>query len=190
MSANQTQASTTALGPLQISEIILHTMKFEEMRAWYQRLFGGMEPATDVDSEKKLSFLPDVERICFLRIHFQYPFTQVLGIFEIKDLARPVKPVPGLDHMQFREASKDYLFARYEMLKAAGVMPFCTYNHGPATSFYYRDPDNNVVEISAVNFATEFEYLAFFQSEEFKKNIEGYPVDADEYIRVHRNRQT
>ncbi len=182
-----TQANNVALGPLQMSEIILRTMKFEEMRAWYQRLFGDMKPATDVDAEKKLSFLPEVERICFLRIHFQYPYTQVLGLFEIKDLAKTAKPVPGLDHMQFRDASLPNLFARYEMLKAAGVMPFSSYNHGPSTSFYYRDPDANVVEISAVNFATEREYLAFFQSEEFKNNIEGYPVDADQYIQAYRS---
>jgi len=189
LSTDRTQTSTVELGPLQMSEIILHTMKFEEMRAWYRRLFGNVEPATDVDSEKKLGFLPEVDRICFLRLHFQYPYTQVLGLFEIKDLVKPAKPVPGLDHMQFREASLAKLFARYEMLAAAGVMPFSTYNHGPATSFYYRDPDDNVVEISAVNFATETEYLAFFQSEEFKRNIEGFAVNADDYIQAWRRKQ-
>ena len=75
-----------------MSEIILHTKKFEEMRAWYRRLFGNVEPATDVDAEKKLGFLPEVDRICFLRLHFQYPYTQVLGLFEIKDLVKPAKP--------------------------------------------------------------------------------------------------
>ena len=186
---NSDRIEAGKLGPLQVSEIILHTMKFEPMKAWYQRLFGGMEPATDVDAEKKLSFLPEVDRICFFRIHFQYPYTQVLGLFEVRDLVKSAKPVPGLDHMQFREASLANLFSRYEMLKLAGVMPFSTYNHGPATSFYYRDPDDNVMELSAVNFATEREYLAFFQSEEFKKNIEGFPVNADEVIRAYRRGQ-
>ena len=183
-----TASAKPSLGPLQMSEIILHTKNFEAMRTWYRRLFDDVQPATDVDSEKKLSFLPQVDRICFLRIHTQYPYTQVLGLFEIRDLAPPGKPVPGLDHMQFREASLSNLFSRYEALKAADVMPFSTYNHGPGSSFYYRDPDDNVVEISAVNFDTEREYLAFFQTEAFKRNIAGHPVDADEYIREYRLR--
>ena len=128
-------------------------------------------------------------RICFLRIHAQFPYTQVVGLFEIEDLAQAGRTVPGLDHMQFREAALPNLFARYESLKAAGILPYATYDHGPATSFYYRDPDGNVVEVSAVNFETEAEYFAFFQSEAYKRNIEGHPIDADQAIREWRSRK-
>ena len=38
---NSDRIEAGKLGPLQVSEIILRTMKFEPMKAWYQRLFGG-----------------------------------------------------------------------------------------------------------------------------------------------------
>jgi hypothetical protein len=60
-------------------------------------------------------------------------------------------------------------------------------NHGPSTSFYYRDPDGNVVELSAVNFSTEAEYVAFVNSEAFKKNIAGIEIEAAEFIAKYRS---
>ena len=178
-------ASTPALGPLQISEIILHTAQFDAMKAWYQTLFGGLKPVVDIDSDRKLTYVPNVKRICFLRIHSRYPYTQVLGLFEIPELRTGAASGPGLDHMQFREANLESLFARYRVLKAAGLRPHSSYDHGPATSFYYADPDGNHVELSAVNFATEEAYLAFMRSEQYLRNVEGYPVDPDAHIAAH-----
>jgi catechol-2,3-dioxygenase len=60
-------------------------------------------------------------------------------------------------------------------------------NHGPSTSFYYRDPDGNAVEFSAVNFPTEAEYSRFVTSETFKKNISGAAIDADEFVSKYRS---
>ncbi|MFP6767717.1 MAG: hypothetical protein VB859_06075, partial [Planctomycetaceae bacterium] len=56
----------------------------------------------------------------------------------------------------------------------------------PGTSFYYHDPDENSVELSAVNFSTLDEYLAFMDSPEFAANPEGIVIDADEYIGSYR----
>ncbi|MBC7803694.1 MAG: VOC family protein [Candidatus Parcubacteria bacterium] len=179
------------MGPLQISEIILHTTNYEAMKAWYQRLFGDLsgdlKPAVEESPQGSMKSFPEVLRLCFLRIHMQYPFTQVLGLFEVKTLKSGGGT--GLNHMQFREASLDNLFERYETLKKAGILPPKTYNHGPATSFYYRDPDGNEVEISATNFPTEQEYVSYMKSEAFRKNPEGDRVDADAYIAQHRSRK-
>jgi len=60
-------------------------------------------------------------------------------------------------------------------------------NHGPSTSFYYRDPDGNRVELSAVNFPTEAEYVSFVASEAFKKNIAGMAINADEFVSKYRS---
>ena len=54
---------------------------------------------------------------------------------------------PGLDHVQFRHASLGALLDRYEILRDLGIKPHRTMNHGPSTSFYYRDPDGNGVEL-------------------------------------------
>jgi catechol 2,3-dioxygenase-like lactoylglutathione lyase family enzyme len=176
------------MGPIQISEIILHTTNYEAMKGWYQRLFGGLKPAVEESPNGTMKSFPEVLRLCFLRIHSNYPFTQVLGLFEVKSLKE--KGGTGLNHMQFREASLDNLFERYEMLKAAGILPKKPYNHGPATSFYYVDPDGNEVEISATNFPTEKEYLDYLKSDVFKKNPEGERVDPDAYIAQHRGKKS
>lgn len=181
------QAAQQGLGPLQISEIILHTRKFDAMKAWYMTFFGGLKPSVDVAPDRKMKSIPEVTRLCFLRIHMSYPFTQVLGLFEIPELEGRRPSASGLDHMQFREASLEHLFRRYEALKAAGIAPVKTYNHGPSSSFYYADPDGNEVELNATNFARESDYLAFFQTEEYRRNVEGVPVDAESYVRERRS---
>jgi hypothetical protein len=71
-------------------------------------------------------------------------------------------------------------------LRAQGIVPAKAYNHGPGTSFYYRDPDNNLVELSAVNFIDEKDYLAYYSSESYRKNVSGIPVDADTYVARYR----
>lgn len=182
-------ATDKTLGPLQISEVILHTARYEEMKQWYQRFFGGLKPAVETDARKQLKSCPLIERLCFLRIHAAFPFTQVLGIFEISGIRQPSMSTPlspGLDHMQFREVCLENLFCRYEKLEVEGIKPFQSFNHGPGTSFYYMDPDGNTVELSASNFATEVEYFAFFQTEEYKSNIEGFAIDERTYIAKRR----
>ena len=177
--------SDAPLGPLQISEIILRTRKFDEMKGWYQEFFGGLKPTVESAPHGTLKSAPAVERLCFLRIHMSFPYTQVLGIFELPEAPASKGYGSGLDHMQFREAKLENLFRRHERLKAAGVRPTHSFNHGPGTSFYYADPDGNVVELSANNFESESEYLAFFHTDAFRKNVEGNPVDADTYAAQH-----
>ena len=175
--------STTAFNsPLQVSEIILRTSRYDEIKGWYQTLFGGLKPTVETQTERRMKSVPHIERLCFLRIHASFPFTQVLGIFEVPEAREPAQMNAGLDHMQFRESSLANLFGRYEMLKNGGVLPTHCFNHGPGTSFYYKDPDGNVVELSAVNFDNESDYLAFFQTDEYRSNVEGYEVEPESYI--------
>ena len=62
-----------------------------------------------------------------------------LGIFDVPGLRQPDPTVPGLHHFQIRFASIDDLFGRYEALASRGIVPVRSANHGPGTSFYYRD---------------------------------------------------
>lgn len=68
--------SATTPFPLQISEIILHTSNYEALKQWYVTLFGGMQPAVESDCRNGLHSAPHVKRMCFLRIHASFPFTQ------------------------------------------------------------------------------------------------------------------
>jgi hypothetical protein len=87
-----------------------------------------------------------------------------------------------MHHMQLRHAGLDHLFSRYEALRATGITPMRSFNHGPGTSFYYHDPDGNTVELSAANYVNEADYLAYFKSESYAKNISGIEIDPAEYV--------
>ncbi len=73
--------------------------------------------------------------------------------------------------------------ATYERLKAAGIVPVWTINHGPTTSMYYADPDGNKVELQIDNFDTAEELNAFFRSGEFARNPIGINFDPEALAR-------
>src|SRR5271169_5725310 len=117
---------------------------------------------------------------------FGLSFFTTLGIFYVPGLRQPDGKVPCLHHFQMRFATIVDLFDRYEALASYGIMPARSANHGPATSFYYRDPDDNQLELSASNYLTEPEVKAFLQSGGFRRNPAGVDVDPAEYVGRYR----
>ena len=180
---NQVKTTSGKFTPPQFSEVILKTANFAAMKDWY-------ETVTDVKAffvrdDAKAPNWTGAYSIAFIRIFADHPYTQVLGLFEVPDVAGKAvntRGEPGLHHMQLRHAGLDHLFSRYEDLRARGITPMKSYNHGPGTSFYYHDPDGNTVELSSANFANEADYLAYFRSEAYKKNISGIDIDAAAYV--------
>lgn len=182
----------TDLTPPRISEIVLKTAQYEAIKTWYSGVLGlapfyENSPAPGVQAAKgRMERATDV-RLCFIRLNYEHPYAQVVAIFEIPGTRREPSGDPVLHHMQFRNAGMDDLFARYERLKAIGILPHRTANHGPGTSFYYRDPDQNIVELSANNFTTVGEYLGYFKTDSYQKNPSGIEIDADAYIARYRS---
>lgn len=180
---NQVKTASGKFTPPQFSEVILKTSRFAALKDWY-------ETVTDV----KAFFVRDdatkpnwtgAYNIAFIRIFSDHPYTQVLGIFEVPAVngkAENQKGEPGMHHMQLRHAGLDHLFSRYEVLRAHGITPMRSFNHGPGTSFYYHDPDGNTVELSSANFVNEADYLAYFRSESYAKNISGIEIDPADFV--------
>jgi catechol 2,3-dioxygenase-like lactoylglutathione lyase family enzyme len=187
-------AATLDLPPMRMSEIVLKTSRYDEMKAWYQGVLGiapfyehvPSAPAATAARDGRQERASDL-RLCFIRLHLEHPYAQVLAIFDVPGTRAEPTGDPGLHHMQFRNPAMDDLFARYDRLKALGIRPHRTANHGPGTSFYYRDPDRNIVELSANNFATVEEYRAFFTSEGYRRNPSGIEIDPDAYIARYRS---
>jgi len=168
-----------------ISEIVLRTPNFEKMKDWYQLVLSA-SPSFEYELEQERSAerttkVENFRRLCFLRVFSQFPYTQVLALFDVPGLPVSEKH-SGLHHMQFREASLDHLVKRYEMLSAAGIVPYQSFNHGPSMSFYYEDPDGNLAEMSGPNYEIEADYLAFFKSAAFAKNPAGVEIDAADFV--------
>jgi hypothetical protein len=180
--------------PLKISETILKTGQLDAMKPWYRTVLEvdpflehsppkGVAPG-DFGGQTRASDL----RMCFFRLSTGYPHTQTIGIFEEPGVSPTAsKTAPGLHHMQLMMAGLGPLIDKYEALAAVGLRPHRTANHGPMTSFYYRDPDGNNVELSAQNFAT-FELMAeFMRSAAFKANPSGVELDPEAFVARYRS---
>lgn len=175
-----------------ISEIVLRTSRYEEMRSWYGA-FLSMPPALETSvsppsfdgSERAAP--PPATRLAFFRVFEEYPFAQVIALFEEHGLGPVVETHGGLHHMQFLQGDLDAWADRYDLLKAEGIVPNQTFNHGPSMSCYYKDPDGNVVELSARNYADQAAYFRFITSPAFAANPAGNLVDPDDFVRRLRS---
>jgi catechol-2,3-dioxygenase len=168
---------------IRFGEVVLKTSQYEAMKSWYAKV---LDTDPMFESERKDATGPGMRQMCTIRSYSEFPFTETLVILDVPGLHQNDQTVTGMDHFQMQFASIGDLFDRYEALAVQGIVPTRSANHGPSTSFYYRDPDGNRVELSVKNYATEAETLAFIQSEAFRKNPAGIDVDPAEYVRRYR----
>ena len=174
---------------LKISETILKTGQLDRMKPWYVTFLGvqpffehapppGNKPG-DFGGQTRASDLS----MCFFRLSIEYPFVQTIGIFEEPGTAtEAIKGAPGLHHMQVMTANLDMFVAKVEALRDAGMHPHRSADHGPMTSFYYRDPDGNNVELTVQNFPTMDAMVEFMRSDVFKANPSGREIDPEAFI--------
>jgi catechol 2,3-dioxygenase-like lactoylglutathione lyase family enzyme len=184
---SSTSSGTAQAVALQLSELVLKTARHEEMAAFYTHLLGQgpfFERTPDPDAPPRPPGMPERAvdvRLAFFRIT-DTPHSQVLGLFGIDSLAGADAVGPGLHHFQFGVASLGGLVAQHEHMAAIGVRPHRAANHGQATSFYFRDPDGNIVEFSCSNFDTIEEEVAFMSGPVFAANPSGLELDADRFV--------
>ena len=173
---------------LRISETILKTGRIDAMIAWYTTILGvgpffeHLPPpgnaVGDFGGQTRASDL----RMCFFRLSLDYPYVQSVGLFEEPGTGPVVKGAAGLHHMQLMAADLATLCGKYVELKREGLRPHRSTNHGPFTSFYYRDPDGNNVEITAQNYPSMAAMVEFMASAEFLANPSGEEIDAEAYV--------
>ncbi len=157
------------IAPAKFAHAVMRTNRFNEMIEWYQTVLE----AKIVHANEMLAFLT------FDDEHHRIAIATFPGFVE-----RP-KNSTGVDHIAYTYANLGELIATYERLKETGITPYRTINHGPTTSMYYHDPDNNGVELFVDNFDTPEELKGFFRTDVFKKNPIGIIFDADEMARKY-----
>ncbi|MBK8742772.1 MAG: VOC family protein [Betaproteobacteria bacterium] len=169
---------------MRIGEIVLRTPRYVEMKAWYRKMLG-IDPFVEHVRDEANGVNPPFAQMCFFQLFFEHPYQEMLVLFDIPGTLDRTTGDSGLHHMQLRNASPAVLCERYRRLRRDGIMPHRAMDHGPSTSFYYRDPDQNVVEIAASNFRTSEQVLASFGTESYSRNPAGSVVDPEEYSRRH-----
>jgi len=155
------------ISPAKFAHIVLRTGQFDKMAAWYQTVLAARIVFRD-------------ECLCFLSYDDEHHRVALINI--------PGMPVrdpdaTGTDHVAYTYNDLGDLLATYQRLKIAGILPHWPINHGVTTSMYYRDPDNNRVELQIDNFATPGELQAYFQSTAFAENPVGVTYNPEQLIR-------
>ncbi|SCW66499.1 Glyoxalase/Bleomycin resistance protein/Dioxygenase superfamily protein [Sphingobium faniae] len=164
--ANKRKSADSLNGPVpsKLAHVVLRSPRFKEMVDWYKFVLAA-SASYENDGLAFLTYDEEHHRI---------------AVMNMPHLAGRTTGTAGMDHMAFSYDSLADLVAHYRRLKAAGIMPFWAINHGPTTSLYYRDPDENQLEFQVENFETLAESNAFFSSAEFAQNPIGTEYDIED----------
>jgi catechol-2,3-dioxygenase len=130
--------------PVKLAHIVLKTSRYEEMVAWWSDFLEGQ-------ARHRNDF------IAFLSYDDEHHRIAIVNFPELEP--RPATS-NGVEHFAFTYASLDDLFGQFERMKAKGISPYWTINHGMTISAYYRDPDGNQVE-------TQYDAMSMDEADDF-----------------------
>ena len=153
--------------PARLSHAVLRTTRLKEMIEWYKTVLGA-------------EVLCQNDFIAFLTYDDEHHRIALAAIPGLVD--KPKRSV-GLDHLAFFYSTLADWIANYERLKALGITPRVGIHHGLTMSLYYRDPDDNGIELSIDN--VEKANWHEWMRHELGKNPIGAPLDPDDLARKY-----
>jgi catechol-2,3-dioxygenase len=158
-----------AISPDAFAHFVLRTSNLAGMRRWYQKVLNA-------------EVVHDDGRLCFLTYDDEH---HRLALLNVPGLHAPDAEAWGLAHVAYSYRTLPQLLSNYVRLRNEDIVPFRPINHGPTVSLYYKDPDGNAVEFQVDAFATKKEAAQYFQTDEFKENPIGVPIDPEELVRAY-----
>ena len=147
-----------------LAHVVLQTGQLPVMRDWYRTVLGA-----HIVYENAMT--------CFLTFDEEH---HRIALVELPPevLTGRTPTTVGLSHTAFTFPSLGELIGKYLDLRQAGIQPHVPVQHGVTTSLYYRDPDDNTVELQIDNFATPDEATTYTHGEEFAADAMGPTFDA------------
>ena len=164
--AERVNEKTGIVSPARLAHVVLRTSRIKEMLAWYKLVLNA-EVAFENDEIAFLAYDDEHHRIAFVNI---------------PELAPQPAGMVGVHHIAFTYDTLDQLLGNYEKLRDAGIVPKWCVNHGPTTSMYYGDLDDNQVEFQVDNYETVEAAGEFFFTEAFATNTIGVDFDPEDLL--------
>ena len=160
-------ANSRHIRPAKLSHAVLRTAHLKQMIEWYKTVLNA-EVMFENDLIAFMTYDEEHHRIAFIA----FP-----GVVE-----KP-KASAGLDHLAFFYPTMSDWIATYERLKAIGITPRVGIHHGLTLSLYYRDPDDNGVELSIDN--VEKAKWHDWMRNSLKDVMIGAPLDPEELAKKY-----
>ena len=160
-----TQTNGNAAPTPRISHMVLRTTCLNEMIDWYTTVFNA-----------KVLFKSDFG--AFLTYDDEH---HRIALFAIPGVQKKIKNSSGLDHVAFIYPSFADWITTYERLKKLGIAPRATMHHGITMSLYYRDPDDNGIELG-LDSVDKAQWIEWMESN-LGKTIAGGALDPEDLAR-------
>jgi catechol-2,3-dioxygenase len=157
---------TGPVRPIRFAHAVFKTARYRELVEWWRAVL-----LAEVVHENPL--------LTFMTYDDEHHRIAIVNVPSLQD--RPQEAC-GLEHVAYTYGSLAELLHTYRRLKALGIEPYWTVNHGPTTSMYYRDPDGNQVELQIDNFPDTASLHAWFRSGAFAKNPLGVPFEPEQLV--------
>lgn len=156
--------------PIKLAHVVLRTGQLKTMRDWYLTVL-----------EARVVFENDY--LVFITYDDEH---HRIALADTKATDRPTPTMTGMEHMSFTYATLGDLLGTYERLQTLGIAPFWCINHGPTTSMYFNDPDENHVELQFDNFEDVADGEAFMNGPVFEANPIGVNFDPQQMLERFR----
>ena len=163
---NRTLDTSRLVKPSRFAHFVLRVTDLQASIAFYEKLLGMRV----VHQSSFIAFMTYDEE------HHRI----ALVVTPVADQAPP--GAAGLDHVAYTYPSLETLLGSYLRLKPLGIAPVWSINHGPTTSLYYADPDDNRIELQVDNFDSEKQAQEFVESAAFAANPIGVEFDPDQLV--------
>lgn len=153
-----------------LAHLVLQTGRLQAMRDWYLAVLGA-------------HVVHENPAMCFLTFDEEH---HRLGLLGVPGLVERTPTTVGMNHSAYTFETLDDLLARYISLREQQIAPHVCVQHGPTTSFYYRDPDGNLAELQIDNFATPEETSDYLAGPEFSADFAGPALDPETLLAAYR----
>ena len=90
-----------------------------------------------------------------------------------------------LQHVAFNYETLDELLGTFLRLKGLGILPLWAADQGVGTSFYYQDPDQNIVELNINNYGSDWTATEYMRTSPVSA-AQPAPVDPDKLVTARK----